>query len=218
MFFKKQPHDWVQDIYIRAARTKKKSLEKQQILLLKHLNFVFFDHQISEFAFKTGSANEVVVYPVVVAAAGFAHHHAVVLEAVLVEPRFGYFAVCFGARCKEKDDVAFIVPFVQNFEGIGKRFDQCHALRLFVRDILCDGAIDVDKVVFNPIGQYGRRRISVRIDCVFECFLFQFVGKCIFDTKVGNRLKHSIKRPSNLTNNSATCLEQTEVGVTFGCG
>lgn len=89
------------------------------MLFRKNLNFLGFNHQVGEFAFKTGGPYNVVVDPVVIAAARLAKKNAVVLKAVFEQPCFGYLPVRFGAAGEKVDNMPFIVPFVEHGNGIG---------------------------------------------------------------------------------------------------
>ena len=65
-------------------------------LIVKHFYGFFSEDKIGEFAFIAGGFYDVIVYPMIVASAGFAKDDAVILKAVLFEPLLGNFPVCFG--------------------------------------------------------------------------------------------------------------------------
>ena len=66
-------------------------------LIVKYFYGLFFENEIGEFAFVAGGFYDVIVYPMIVASAGFAKDDAVILKAVLFEPLLGNLTVCFGA-------------------------------------------------------------------------------------------------------------------------
>ena len=65
-------------------------------LIVKHFYGFFSEDKIGEFAFVARGFYDVIVYPMIVTASGFAKDDAVILKAVLFEPLLGNFAVCFG--------------------------------------------------------------------------------------------------------------------------
>ena len=113
-------------------------------LRLKNLNLVSADNEVGEFTFKAGSLDDMVVDPMVIAAAGFAEEDAVVFEAVAVQPGLCDLAMGFGAAGKKIDHVAFGVPLVQHRQGIGIGKHGEHAFGFFVRHVVADSAVDID--------------------------------------------------------------------------
>ena len=81
-------------------------------LIVKHFYGFFSEDKIGEFAFVAGGFYDVIVYPMIVASAGFAKDDAVILKAELFEPLLGNFAVCFGTRGEKVNHVTFVIPFV----------------------------------------------------------------------------------------------------------
>ena len=131
-----------------------------------------FHHQVGEFALEPGGAYDVVVNPVVIAAARFAEQDAVIFEAVFVEPILGDFAVRFSAAGEEENDVAFVVPAVEHFQSVGVGEYGTHALWLFVRYVVANGAVYVNEKVFDVFGQYGADSFTFFV----ERFLQRRVG------------------------------------------
>ena len=126
------------------------------------MDLLRLEDEFGEFALELRRADDVVVYPVIVAAAGLLEDDAVIFEAVLGEPFLRYLAMRFGARCEERDDVAFVMPVVHDSARIGENGGRLHALRLFVRNIFADRPIDVDEIVLDALGQDGAVLFLVR--------------------------------------------------------
>ena len=65
--------------------------------VVENLDGYFLFYEVGEMPAVSCGFHEVVVYPVVIAAARFSEDDTVVFESVLLEPDFCVFAVCFGA-------------------------------------------------------------------------------------------------------------------------
>lgn len=111
-------------------------------------------YQIGKFAFETGSPNDMIVNPVVIAAPGFAKQYAVVFEAVFVQPALCNVAVFFRSAGEKENNMAFVKPFVQHRHGIGVRQHRFHPFRFFIGYIIADRAVDIDQKVAHVFGQY----------------------------------------------------------------
>jgi len=104
-----------------------------------------------------------VINPMVVTASGFVHKQTVVLEAPALEPGFGDFPQILRSARKKGDNMPFIVPAVAGFQGIGVMSAVFHALRLLVGYVIADGSIDVDQVIFDPLGEYRTGQSPVEV-------------------------------------------------------
>ncbi len=121
-------------------------------------------HEVGELALEAGRFHDVVVNPVVVAATGLAEDDAVVLEAVLFQPRLGHFPVGFGAGGKKGNDMPLIVPFVADFEGIRVGRHDGHALGLLVRHVVADRAVYIYEKVLLVFLQHGADKFAFFIE------------------------------------------------------
>ena len=70
-------------------------------------------------------------------------------EAMPSKPFLSYFTVFFCSCSKEAYLVSFVIPFVNLFNNSVKTFSCCHALWLFIGDILAYCPIDIDKEIFT---------------------------------------------------------------------
>lgn len=136
-----------------------------------------FDHQIREFAFEAGSANDVVVNPVVIATTGFSKQDTVVFKTVFVQPLFCDFAVRFGAAGEEINNVALIEPTVDHCQSIGVRQHGAHTLWFFVRHVVADGTININEKVFDVGRQYGADTLTFFVECLLQTAFNLF---CVF--------------------------------------
>lgn len=127
-----------------------------------------FHHQVGEFAFETSGAHDVVVNPVIVAAAGFAEQDAVIFEAVFSEPVLGDFSMRFGAAGEEKNDVAFVVPAVEHRQSVGIWKHSAHAFGFFVGHIVADGAVYVDEKIFDVLGKHGTNALALFVESLLK--------------------------------------------------
>lgn len=145
------------------------------ILLGEHFNFMISRHQISEFAFKTCSTHDVVVDPVVIAAAWFAKNNAVVFKTVVGEPGFCNRAVFFGSAGEKENDMAFFVPAIECFEGIRVWIGGGHTFGFFIGHIVTNGAVDVDQVIFQVWQKFWTDALAVLIESFLQVFCFYCV-------------------------------------------
>lgn len=104
-----------------------------------------------------------VIYPMVVTASGFVHEQSMVLEAPALEPGFGDIPQILRSARKKGDNMSFIIPAVAGFQGIGVMSAVFHALRLLVGYVIADGSIDVDQVIFDPLGEYRTGQSPVEV-------------------------------------------------------
>lgn len=123
-----------------------------------------FHDQVGEFSLKPGSAHNVIVNPVIIAAAWFAKQNAVIFESVLVEPGFGDLAVGFCAAGEEIYDMSFVVPAIEHGERIGVGQDGSHTVGFFIGDIVANGAVNVYKKIPDFGGEYRADAFSFFIE------------------------------------------------------
>lgn len=139
---------------------------------MEHFNLVVTDDEVREFSFETGCFHDVVVNPVVIPAAGFPEQDTVVFEAVFVQPSLSNLAVRFGAGSEEGDDMAFLIPLVANFQGIGVRRHNGHTFRLFIGHIVADGPVNINEEILLVIGQEGADVLPFFIESLHQARLF----------------------------------------------
>jgi len=107
-------------------------------------------HEIRKLSLEARRFYDVVVNPVVIAAARFVQQQAVVAKAVLLEPFFRDFAVRVGAGSEESNEMPVVKPFVDDFERIGVGEASQHSLRLLVGNIVANGAVNIyEEVLFS---------------------------------------------------------------------
>ena len=94
------------------------SLPTDLVLLFKYFDLVRLHNQVGKFTFETSSFHDVVVDPVVVSTPRLVHQKGVVFEIVFFQPFLGDFPVFLGSGGKEGNNVTFIVPLVQDLEGV----------------------------------------------------------------------------------------------------
>lgn len=139
---------------------------------MKNFNFVGADSKVCEFTFETGRLDDVIVNPMIISTTRLAKEDAVILKTVLVEPLLRDFAVFFGTGGKEGDDVAFVVPFVADFQCIRVRLDDGHALGFFVRHIVANRSINVNHEILLVIRQFGADVFSFFVEGLQQIGLF----------------------------------------------
>ena len=111
------------------------------------------DHQVGELALETGGFDDVVIDPMVIAAPGLVHDHIVVFEPVFMQPFLSDLPVFFGPGSEKGDDVAFVIPFIDDLQCIGIGQDRQHAFGLFIGDVIAYRPVYVDHKILDPFGQ-----------------------------------------------------------------
>jgi len=74
-----------------------------------------------------------------------------VFESLLFQPRFCHLAMFIGTACKKCNNVAFIVPFVDDLQGVRIYLRSQHPFRLFIGDIITNRSIDIDEKIFHVV-------------------------------------------------------------------
>ena len=125
------------------------------MLRVKYLYFMRAHNEVGEFPLETRRFHDVVVNPVVIAAARLAEQDAVILETVLFKPVLRDFTMRLGAGSEEEDDVPVLEPFVDDFQRIGVRRHDAHALRFFIGHVVADGAVNINEKILLTGRQNG---------------------------------------------------------------
>jgi hypothetical protein len=102
-----------------------------------------------------------VVNPMVVASAGFAHEQPVVGESMVGKPLLGNHSVFFSAAREKGNEVSFGVPRFNRFKRVRVNVGGRHALWFLVRNIVANGSVNVDEVVFYMLWQHGAYHLTV---------------------------------------------------------
>lgn len=139
-------------LVITLGRALKQPHDPNIGLRLEHFDFVFFHYQVRELAFEARCLDNVVVNPVVVTAPRLAEKNAMVFETILIEPLFRDLAVFFGPGSKISDDVSFLVPFVEDAEGIRIRQYGNHPFWLLVGNVITNGSVDIYQEILDILG------------------------------------------------------------------
>jgi hypothetical protein len=79
---------------------------------------VFFYDKICELALKTRRLYNVIVYPMIVPPAWFSKNDMMIPEPMPAKPFYRNAAVFFGPGSKNGNDMAFVVPLIEDFQGI----------------------------------------------------------------------------------------------------
>jgi hypothetical protein len=102
-----------------------------------------------------------VVNPMVVASAGFAHEQPVVGESMVGKPLLGNHSVFFSPAREEGYDLSLCVPRFNRFKCVRVNVGGRHALWFLVRNIVANGSVNVDEVVFDVLWQHGAYQLTL---------------------------------------------------------
>lgn len=126
---------------------------KNAPLIFENLNLTGLDYQVCKPALVAGRPNDMVINPVVIPSTGFAKHDTVIFESVSVQPLLRDGSVYFCSAGEKVDDMAFIVPLIEFLECIRIWLHETHPFRFFIGHIIANGAVYINEVVFNMVGQ-----------------------------------------------------------------
>ena len=96
-----------------------------------------------------------VIDPVVIAPTGFVVKYSVMLETMLLQPRLGDLGVLAQTAGEESDDMAIIVPAIDDLHYVRKNLCGRHSFGLLIGYVLTHGTIDVDEEILTSLGQGG---------------------------------------------------------------
>jgi len=81
----------------------------------ENLDFAFFNDKVSKLAFKAGSFDDVVIYPVVISTPWLSKNDVVVVEPMPAEPFYSNAPVFLRTGSEERNNMSLIIPFVEDF-------------------------------------------------------------------------------------------------------
>ena len=109
-----------------------------------------------------------IVYPVVIPTAGFAHQQSVITESFLSQPSLSRLSNSLSARGEETNHMAFIIPSVDRLDGVWVGFGSSHPLRFLIRNVFSYGAIDVDEVILLALGDDRTRALAIHTEPLYQ--------------------------------------------------
>ena len=92
------------------------------------------------------------------------------LETMLLQLRLGDLGVLAQTAGEESDDMAIIVPAIDDFHHVGKNLCGRHPFGLLIGYVLTHGTIDVDEEILASLGEGGAYCQPSLIGCLNQLY------------------------------------------------